>query len=220
MRSGTIEKDSAAVGAGARAMQFPGWLRAGFWVCTVIAVLAVLRRFGALVRPPQSGPPVLVQLDQYFAAHRALTLAHIVPALFFVLLTPWVLARARVSARLQRLWFALGVMVGTTAYAMSVEAVGGWVERSAVLLFDTLFLACLARAFSEWRRGDRRAQLRWMVLAVGVLLGIATTRPVMGAFFATSRLTGWTPQEFFGYAFWIGFGLNTAAVAAWVARRQ
>src|ERR1035441_11074087 len=35
--------------------------------------------------------------------------------------------------------------------------------------------------------------------------GIATTRPVMGIFFATSRLTHLMPHEFFGIAFWIGF---------------
>jgi zinc transporter ZupT len=42
-----------------------------------------------------------------------------------------------------------------------------------------------------------------------VLLGIAVTRPVMGVFFATSRLTGLQPQQFLGVAFWIGFSIST-----------
>ena len=67
----------------------PLWLRAGFWVCVVIAVAVVIRRVFALADPPQSGPPQLVALDQVFASHGALTLAHILPALAFVLITPF-----------------------------------------------------------------------------------------------------------------------------------
>ena len=55
-----------------------------------------------------------------------------------------------------------------------------------------------------------------MVRAVVILLGIATTRPVMGVFFATSRLTHWTPSQFFGVAFWIGFSFNTIGVELWL----
>jgi hypothetical protein len=51
---------------------------------------------------------------------------------------------------------------------------------------------------------------------VAILLGIATTRPVMGIFFATSRLTGRQPAQFFGIAFWIGFSINTLAVEWWL----
>ncbi len=54
--------------------------------------------------------------------------------------------------------------------------------------------------------------MRWMLRAVAILLGIATTRPVMGVFFATSRLTHLEPAQFFGIAFWIGFSINTIAI--------
>jgi hypothetical protein len=94
------------------------------------------------------------------------------------------------------------------------------VERSAVLLFNTLFLFSLARAFWYSRRGDSVLKLRWLLLAIGILLGIATTRPVMGVFFATSRLTHLEPQQFFGIAFWIGFSINTVAVGLWLRSRR
>ena len=55
-----------------------------------------------------------------------------------------------------------------------------------------------------------------MLRAIAILLGIATTRPVMGVFFATSRLTHLTPQQFFGIAFWIGFSINTLAMELWL----
>ncbi len=65
-------------------------------------------------------------------------------------------------------------------------------------------------------RGDSQQERRWMLRAIVVLLGIATTRPVMGIFFATSPLTHLTPNQFFGIAFWIGFSINTLAVEIWL----
>ena len=201
--------------------RWPRWLRVGFWFCTVIAVAVVLRRLFALQAPSQSGPPQLVALDTAFRSHAALTLAHILPALVFVLLTPFVFsARFREAAWPERLIFPLGFVVGGTAYAMSGYAIGGWIERSAVLLFNTLFLYSLARALWYARKSNELLKLHWLVRAVGILLGIATTRPVMGVFFATSPLTHLEPGQFFGIAFWIGFSINTVVVELWLRSRS
>ena len=59
-----------------------------------------------------------------------------------------------------------------------------------------------------------------MTRAIGILLGIATTRPVMGVFFATSRITHLQPNRFFGIAFWIGFSVNTLLVESWLRSRR
>jgi len=195
------------------------WLRIGFWVCIVISVAVVLRRTVALAHPPQSAPPQLAALDAAFASHSALTLAHIIPALAFVVLAPFVyLRRFAGAAWPERFLFPLGLVVGVTAYAMSNYSVGGWVERSAVLLFNTLFLFSLFRA---WRlRSEPALKLRWMTRAIAVLLGIATTRPVMGIFFATRALTHLKPEQFFGIAFWIGFSTNTLIVELWLRSRE
>jgi predicted membrane protein DUF2306 len=196
----------------------PPGLRIGFWACIVISVAVVLRRVFALTRPPQSGPPQMAALDAAFRSHAVLTLAHILPALAFVVLVPFFYLR-RGTAGPERLLFPLGLVVGVTAYAMSVYAVGGWVERSAVLFFNSLFLFSLARAWQE-RRGDLRLKLRWMTRAIAVLLGIATTRPVMGMFFAARRLSHLEPRQFFGIAFWIGFSINTVVVELWLRSRE
>ena len=195
------------------------WLRIGFWACTVIAIAVVLRRTIALAHPPQSAPPQLAELDAAFASHAALTLAHILPALAFVVLTPFVYIRRFAGAAWpRRLLFPLGLVVGVTAYAMSRYSVGGWVERSAVLVFNSLFLFSLFRA---WRlRREPVLRLRWMTRAVAVLLGIATTRPVMGIFFATSRVTHLSPPQFFGIAFWIGFSINTLIIEFWLRSQE
>jgi hypothetical protein len=214
LAAGDVEDDSHD----APPIQFPLALKIGFWLCIVIAVAVVLRRVVALSSAPRGNmPPQLVALDAYFASHATLTYIHILCALALVLLLPLLFwHRTRGYRFLEPAFFVIGVLVGGTALGMSTHAVGGWLERSAVLLFDTLFLASLACAYTYRRRGDQTRKQRWMLRAVAILLGIATTRPVMGVFFATSPRTGLTPQQFFGIAFWIGFSINTLVIELWL----
>lgn len=195
----------------------PLWLRLGFWLCIVIAIAAVIRRVAALAFPSQAGPPQMTGLDRVFASHTALTLAHILPALAFVILLPFaVLHRFSRLAWPELVLFPLGVVVGLTAYAMSAFPIGGWIERSAVLFYNSLFLFSLGRAWRFKTQGRPNEKRRWLVRAIAILLGIATTRPVIGAFFATSTLTHLKPQQFFGIAFWIGFSINWIIVEIWL----
>lgn len=216
---------SATAGGGRAAsvsafgVQFPAGLKVGFWVCIVIAVAVVIRRAAVLADGNTQGPTAA--LDSYFASHAALTYTHIFCALALVAVLPLLFSRRMSgSAAVERAFFVLGGVVGATAYAMSVDAVGGWVERSAVLFFNTLFLVALAMAFRFAQQGERVRKERWVLRAVAVLLGIATTRPVMGVFFATSRLTHMTPRQFFGIAFWIGFSFNAVVMELWLRRRN
>ncbi len=200
---------------------FPRLLRVGFWICIVIAVAVVIRRIVAIVHPPQSPPPQMAGLDEAFASHAALTLVHILSALAFVLLLSLAYFRRFASCEwIARLLFPLGTIVGITAYAMSTYAIGGWIERSAVLFFNSFFLYSLFRAWQYQRNSEVRLKQQWLTRAVVILLGIATTRPVMGIFFATSTLTHLKPQQFFGIAFWIGFSINTIAIELWLRSRK
>jgi hypothetical protein len=195
----------------------PVWLYVAFWISLGIAVAVVIRRLVALAAPSASAPPQMAQLDRVFGAHAVVTLAHIIPALLFVLLAPFIIfQRSQRREILERIFYVLGVVVGLTAYAMSRFSVGGWTERSAVLVFDTFYLLSLARAYGYRRRLDRSLEHRWQLRALAILLGIATTRPVMGVFFATARLTHMVPAQFFGIAFWIGFSLNVLAFELWI----
>jgi len=197
---------------------FPRWLRIGFWICTVIAVAVVIRRVVALASPSKSAPPQMAALDAIFASYAALTLAHVLFAMAFVLLAPFALSR-RFGGRpgVERAFLVLGLVVGATAYGMSIySAVGGWIERSAVLLFDTIFLFSFLRAYWYGSRNEPLLKRRWLIRSVAVLLGIATTRPVMGVFFATAPLTHLTLHQFFDIAFWIGFSINTLIIELWL----
>ena len=195
----------------------PLWLRTGFWICIVISIAVVLRRVFALATPPRKLPPQMAALDNSFAAHSVLTFAHILPALLFVLIAPVIVFRVTNRPRwIENIFYPLGLIVGLTAYAMSLYSVGGWTERAAVLFFDTLFLVSLARACVFRSQADATRERRWQLRAIAILLGIATTRPVMGVLFATARLTHLLPAQFFGIAFWIGFSINVLVFELWI----
>jgi uncharacterized membrane protein len=195
-------------------------------VLCVIATAAVLRRTYVLLSPPATPrAPDLAAMDAVFAAHRTMTLMHILPALCLVLLLPfWFSSRVRqhhatAHRRITQILFILGAVTGITALFMNTHPIGGFNEVAAILLFDTLFLVSLTRSYIFWLRGEILPQRAWMTRAFAVLLGIATTRPVMGIFFATARITHLQPQQFFGTAFWIGFTLTYIAGEAYLRSR-
>ena len=195
----------------------------GFWFCVVISIAVVLRRLEELIRPSSGGTPQLAQINATFSSRAVLTTAHIVPATIFVLLAIGIVFRSKSGKWWNRLFFFFGAITGITAYAMSFYAVGGWTERSAVLVFNTWFIVSLGRAYGYWLGGEPARKRDWTTRAVGTLLGIATTRPVMGVFFATSRATHLAPARFFGIAFWIGFSINVVVIELWLRstrRRQ
>ncbi|MBV9670234.1 MAG: DUF2306 domain-containing protein, partial [Acidobacteriales bacterium] len=186
-----------------------------FAASVLIALASVGRRLYALSHPSSSGPPQLLALDRTFASHATLTSLHIVPAALFVIVAAIYVLRNRARDWL----YPLGAVVATTAYFMNAYAVGGSIERAAVLTFNTWFLVSLAISFRFRLRGEAVPARRWLLRAIGVLFGFATTRPVMGAFFATSSLTHLGPQQFFGWAFWIGFTLNVIATELLLNRK-
>ena len=214
------ERLHSQLNSSSRVSRHPLWLLSGFWFCSVIAIAAVLRRLNELINPSHGGPPQMAAMDATFSSHAVLTAMHIIPAALFVLLAAGVLLRRTGGEWLERLFFPLGVITGTTAYAMSLYAIGGWVERSAVLVFNTWFLLSLGRAYWFRLHGDAARKREWTTRAVGILLGIATTRPVMGIFFATSARTHLGPNQFFGIAFWIGFSINAIAIELWLHSKR
>jgi hypothetical protein len=198
----------------------PRALRAGFWICIVIAIAVVLRRALALWQPlATNAPPDLLRLDAFFKAHAILTYVHILAALAFVCVLPFVFwSRTRASTMVRLLFYTVGTIVGISAFGMVVHPVGGGIEAAAVIFYNGLFLVSLAVSCSAWKMGQTEKSLRWTLRATAISLGIATTRPVMGIFFATSRLTHWTPAQFFGPAFWVGFSINALVMELWLRR--
>jgi uncharacterized membrane protein len=193
----------------------------GVFVLAFIGAGAAILRMVTLARGSRAGPNLA--MNDGFAANPVLTLIHIVPGLLFILLAPLqfvpaIRSRApRLHRWVGRVVLSLALIIGVSALRMTFQmAIGGVKETAAVLLFDSLFLFCLAKGYAAARRRDFVSHREWMVRMFGIALGIATTRPVVGVFFATSRLTHLTPHEFFGTAFWIGFSTTLIAAESWV----
>jgi len=204
-------------------------------VLALIGVAVVVRRATQLVpillsgpRPPAAATnPVAAQfaaLDNLFAGYAVLTLIHIVPGLLFMLLGPLQFSTTlrtrhlRWHRRIGRVYLACAVVIGVSALVMSVAmpAIGGVVQAAATTLFGLLFLIALGKAY--WHVLCRQIGLHreWMIRAFAIGLAVATIRPIVGLFFATSRLSGLTPATFFGIAFWIGFLLHLLAAEVWI----
>jgi hypothetical protein len=107
--------------------------------------------------------------------------------------------------------------VGVTGYAIVATPVGGLLEVSAIVVYGTGLLMSLLIAWRYIRRGDVAHHREWMLRAIAIVLGIATTRPVVALFFATGPFTQLSPSQFFGAAFWIGF-TATALAGEWYVR--
>jgi len=170
---------------------------------------------------PAAGPTV--GLDAGFARHETLTIIHIIPGLLFMLLAPLqFVKRIRVRRPALHRWIGrtvvgLGMVIGGSALVMSPQmAIGGPTETAATTLFGCVFLFAMIRGFIHIRRGNRRLHREWMIRAFAIGMAVATIRPIVGVFFATSRLTHLTPRDFFGVAFWLGFTIQFLIAEMWI----
>jgi uncharacterized membrane protein len=112
---------------------------------------------------------------------------------------------------------AIGIVIGGSALVMSPQmAIGGPTETAATTLFGCLFLFAMIRGFIYIRQGNSRLHREWMIRAFAIGMAVATIRPIVGLFFATSRLTHLTPRDFFGVAFWLGFTIQFLVAEMWI----
>lgn len=205
------------------------------WLLTLllsaIGVAAVARRMLHLLAPlsATAGLPEAAALDAGFARHPLLTMVHIVPGLLFVVLGPLQFVqtlrarRPRLHRWVGRVVLASGMIIGATALVMSPQmAIGGANETAATMLFAILFLFALGRALVAIRRRQIAVHREWMIRGFAIGLAVAFVRPIVGIFFATSRITHLTPHDFFGTAFWLGFTIQAMAAEIWInyTRRQ
>ncbi len=213
--------------------------RRALWTAVIILALigtaVAVRRMVHVVpvvvrgyRPPSAAQnSVAAQftgLDDLFARHPILTLVHIVPGLLFMVLGPiqfslTIRARHLRWHRLSgRIFVICSLVIGISELVMSfgMPAIGGLNQAAATTLFAAFFLFALCKAFWHIRRREVLLHREWMIRAFSVGLAVATIRPIIGIFFAASRLSHLTPHEFFGIAFWIGFVLHLIAAETWI----
>jgi hypothetical protein len=196
-------------------------------VLVAIGLAAVTRRAYVLLFTPHissqfdaSRLAAAAALDTGVAAHQTLVFLHIIPAFLFMSLIPFQFVETFRQRHLTwhrwtgRILMVLGTGVGLSALVMSFTMnIGGVSETTATTFFAILFLVFLALGFWNIRRGRIVSHRVWMIRAFAVALGVATTRPIIGAFFAAGRLS---PHEFFGAAFWLGFTITLLGAEGWI----
>lgn len=191
----------------------------------VIGVAIVTRRTAVLLHPASGPPrfPAAAGLDSGFGQHPVLTMVHIFPALVFVLLAPLQFVRTlrtrrpRLHRWMGRIALICGLVTGISALIMSPQmAIGGANETAATTFFAVIFLFSLVKAFVCIRGGKVALHREWMIRAFTIAFAVATIRPIVGIFFATSRFTHLTPHDFFGIAFWLGFTVHLIAAEVWI----
>jgi uncharacterized membrane protein len=202
-----------------RATRF-AWI--GVILLAVIGVAAATRRTLVLFWPEVFAGkyPPAAALDTGFARHPALTLVHILPGALFLMLAllqfvPKIRANHMGFHRwLGRILVVAGLVIGVSALVMSfIMNIGGPNETAATTLFGILFLFCLVKAYRHIRRKEVAQHREWMIRTFAIGLGVATTRPIVGMFFAFRKLS---PHEFFGVAFWLGFTITFFAAEVWI----
>ena len=205
-------------------------------ILCVIGAGVIVRRMVALwpvvlhgYHSPVATNPARAQfagLDDIFARHPVLTLIHILPGLLFVTLGP-LQFNAELRARHPkwhrvsgRVFLCAALVIGASALVMSfaMPAIGGPVQAAATAIFSAYFLIALGKGFWHIRQRESAVHRRWMIRAFSIGIAVATIRPIVGLFFATSRITGLTPQQFFGVAFWVGFVLHLILTEHWLRR--
>ena len=192
-----------------------------------IGLAVATRRTIVLMKPGtmSSAKNPAVQLDAHFANHATLTLAHVLPAMLFMVLGPLQFVRGlrakypQVHRWSGRIFLTASTVVGVTGLTMAFgKTIGGVDEKAAITLFGTFFLIALAKALWHALRREFAQHREWMIRGYAIGLAVATIRPIMGTFFAAALLRGHAPEpkEFFGTAFWIGFTLQTIAAEIWI----
>jgi len=201
------------------------------WIAVIllafIGLVVATRRTTVLLKPGGLNPATnpAAQLDAHFADHRTLTLAHVLPAILFMVLGPLQFVPSLRSKYPQihrwsgRIFLTASAVVGITGLTMAFrKTIGGIDEKAAITLFGTFFLIALAKALWHALRRDFAQHREWMIRGYAIGLAVATIRPIMAMFFAAALMRGHAPEpkEFFGTAFWIGFTLQMIAAEIWV----
>ena len=202
------------------------WIAVIFLAFIGLAVAA--RRTIVLLRPNETAARSknpAANLDGHFASERVLVLAHVLPAMLFMVLGPLQFVRKLRSKHPKfhrwsgRIFLASSLVVGITGLRMALgDTIGGLDEKAAILLFGTFFLIALAKALWHALRREFAQHREWMIRGYAIGLAVATIRPIMATFFAAALLQGHTPEpkQFFGTAFWVGFTLQMIAAEIWI----
>ena len=195
-------------------------LKAGwFIVATLILVLVAFAIKRAIDTYTGMAHENLFELR--YLEHPVVTALHMLSGILFITLAPLQFIK-KMRAKKLSLHRQLGRFLVLCAlisgvYGLVVTAVlpafGGLASETAGWFFGPLFLFAMVRAF--WCARNKKITLHreWMIRAFALGLGVGTQRVIL-IILLTS--TGYSFEQSFGPALWIGFGLNLLIAESWI----
>ena len=158
--------------------------------------------------------------ESLYVGHPALTLAHVVPGILFMVLgplqfVPGVRRRWLTFHRWSgRVFLASSAVIAYSAlHLVFTRSFGGALETSATVVFTAVFVFSLGKALRHVLRRELGRHREWMLRGFAIGLGVATIRPVV----AVLQLVGVVGfDRALGLGFWIALTLHLAAAEAWI----
>jgi uncharacterized membrane protein len=192
-----------------------GWLFVASLILLLI-VFAIKRSFDTYTGMVQ---PNLFELR--YIEHPVVTALHMLSGILFISLAPLQFLkkfrskRLDLHRRLGRVLVACALISGTYGLISTIvlPAFGGLPSEAAAWFFGPLFLFAIVRAFWCARNKKIIQHQQWMIRAFALGLGVGTQRVIL-IILMTS--TGYSFEESFGTALWLGFGLNLLIAESWI----
>jgi uncharacterized membrane protein len=161
----------------------------------------------------------IIAVSERFRSHRAASLAHVTGGVVVLLLggLQFVHGLRRRVPTLHR-WSGRTLLVAAAITGVSGLYFGvgipyaGIAEALPTLLFGTLFLMCLVRAYRAARRGEYSRHREWMIRMFSLAAGVGAIRLVgLGLVSAGVGL-----RELIGWSFAIGWLTSLVAAEWWI----
>jgi hypothetical protein len=184
---------------------------------------ATLQRLS--IRDPHAAERLVLirEFDRSYAAHRAITLLHVLPgALILVLMLPQFSSRIRDRFPAFHRWSGrLTVLAGFGVAAAAfffgiVRPFAGRLEAIATALFGGLFTLDLILGVVAARRRDFTTHRHWMIRAAALAFGIATIRLIMAVLDPLLTMRGVSAPAVFVASLWSGWIVMLLAAELWI----
>jgi len=163
--------------------------------------------------------------DDIFATrylqHPVIAAIHVFCGITFILFAPFQFS-AKIRSRNIGLHRLMGRVLVVCALVSGIYGMvslvvlpvfGGFPSATAGWLFGTIFLFCILRALWCARSKLIAAHREWMIRTLAIALGVGSQRVVIFIFMFTS---GYSFDEIFGPALWLGFSMNLLAAEIWI----
>lgn len=192
-----------------------GW----FFIISLILLLIVF----AAIRSFESYTGIAQQnlFELRYLEHPIVTALHMLSGILFISLAPlqfvkrFRIKRLGLHRQLGRVLVGCALISGTYGLisAIVLPAFGGLPSEAAAWFFGPLFLFAIVRAFWCARNKKITQHRQWMIRAFALGLGVGTQRIILIILMIS---TGYSFEESFGPALWLGFGLNLLIAESWI----